>query len=1027
MILVLLLILGVATLQAQTTVPEWREHTPLPVALTGHGAVLLHNGDILVAGGLTTGGQASDASFVYAAATGTFTPTLNRLTEARAYGALVVVPVPGGSRVFAIGGYTGGPGAYRSLASVEVLEFDAAQQNWRWRRIGSLTEARGDCAAAWDGAGFVIVSGGRVQTGGALHSGAASALAERIDIQTLQVNALGPMQTARAEHTLLRIPDQNNDLEMITAGGETSAPVTATELLPLGAAVWDPRANAPVVWRSAAASASDLAGTARVFGGFSEAGIPLNTCEWYDVKSGWRAAPRMQSPRARARVTSVAGTQDTAAAYLIVAGQGTNSVLRTTEIFQLPDNSTPAGQWIPFPNLNRHGAERSVTIAGTNLPLVTGGDETGAMPYTEVFQPLRANDVTFGTEEVGRRSDSLPVLIRNEWLLPVKVQRFRFAGSAEFTLSGDTTQMTIPAEGQRVVYVRFRPNAAGDRTGMLLFDVGALTDTVLLRGRGVESEIAVVTETVAFDSVFVRTAEQECFTAIRNNGQDTTVIDSIVVEPAGVYRLVSPQGRVRVAPDDSLVVCVEFQPEARGAALASLTVHIASRSFPLALTGTGIRRFATVAAPTDCDTVTIAPGDSLTRFVTLFNPGDRPVTISAVDFTASVNGLFDLADPSVLPLTLAPGETLPVEVKFKPQREATERVAVDFVNDGDTATVAQLCFVLRSRFLAPSVASLDFGAVCVGDTVTTTFIFENPGQYENVLVQSVAMDQPTDIFLVGSAADTTLPPRGYMQVTVSFAPSAAGTVNGVLTASGGFGSVAIPVNGRGLPAVQFVPRSVAGVPAQTIVVPVDVSGLGSVPLTDVRLTAAYNRSLLYPRRIVALAGAPAPDAASQVTVAQPGAAVVDVRWQTPLVADGPAFGIEYEVLRGNNEQTPLTLAGADNPEFCSMPATAVMYVEGPCGGQGGFIHTANAAFVQPLPNPAIDVVQVLTVTGREGRLQVQVVNAFGEVVAGRDLGFHAGGSLRTDIGVERLPAGVYFVRAVLDSTILDVQPVMIVR
>src|SRR5690606_38046715 len=111
-------------------------------------------------------------------------------------------------------------GAYRSLATVEVLEFDAAQQNWRWRRIGSLTEARGDCAAAWDGAGLVIVSGGRVQPGGALHSGVASTLAERIDIQTLQVSALGPMQTARAEHTLLRIPDQNNNLEMITAGGE---------------------------------------------------------------------------------------------------------------------------------------------------------------------------------------------------------------------------------------------------------------------------------------------------------------------------------------------------------------------------------------------------------------------------------------------------------------------------------------------------------------------------------------------------------------------------------------------------------------------------------------------------------------------------------------------------------------------------------------------------------------------------------------------------------------------------------------
>lgn len=1027
MIFIILFFLGSMVLSAQTTVPEWREHTQLPVALTGHGAVLLHNGDILIAGGLTTGGQASDASFVYSAATGAFTPTLNRLVEARAYHALVVVPVAGSSRVFAIGGYTGSTGNYRSIASVEVLEFDVAQQNWRWRSIGSLSEARGDCAAAWDGANFVIVSGGRVQTNGGLHTGVPSTVTDRIGVQTLLTGSIGAMQTARSEHSLVRILDQNNNLQVITAGGEVSAPVTATELLPLAATAWDPRANPPVMWRSSSTAVGDIAGIGRVFGGLNEAGIPLNTCEWYDVKSGWRAAPRMQSPRARARMTLIAGTDDTTAAYLIVAGQGTNSVLRATEIFQLPDNIAPAGQWIPFPPLNRQGAERTVTVAGTNLPLVTGGDETGAMPYTEVFQPLRANDVTFGQEEVGRTSDSLPVIIKNEWLLPVEVQRFRFAGSAEFILSGDTASMTIPAGGQRVVYVRFRPNAAGERAGKLLFDVGALTDTVLLRGRGIESEIVVVTETVAFDSVFVKTTERECFTAIRNRGQDTTVIDSIVVSPVGVYRVVSPQGRVKVAPGDSLVVCVEFEPEVRGVVVASLTLHIAARSFPLALTGTGIRRFATATASAACDTVAIAPGDSLIRLVTLFNPGDKSVTISTVNFVASVNGLFELNDPTILPLILLPGETVPVEVKFKPQREATERVAVDFVSDGDTAVIAQLCFVLRSRFLMPSVGSIDFGSVCVGDTVTRSLIFENPGQFENVLVQTVAMSQPTGLFLVRSAVDTTLPPRGYMQVTVSFVPVAAGVETGTLTASGSFGNVSVSVSGRGLPNVQFTPRSVIGIPAETVVIPVEANGLGVASLPGVRLTAAFNRTLLFPRKIVVLGGAPLPDATSQVTVTQPGTALINVQWQTPLVGDGPAFGIECEVLRGDNEQTPLTLNGADNPDFCITPATATIFIEGPCGGQGGFIHTAQASFVQTLPNPATDVVQVLATTKLEGSLQVQIVNSFGEIVAGQNLGFHTGGSQRADISVGRLPAGVYFIRAILDSTIIDVQPVTIVR
>src|SRR5688572_13276276 len=107
---------------AQTTVPEWRRHTPLPVALTGHAVALLPNGDILVAGGLAPDGASTRSSLIYSAATGRFTPTINQLNIARAYHALIAVATSAGLRVFAIGGYGGTTGSYRAEASVEVLE-----------------------------------------------------------------------------------------------------------------------------------------------------------------------------------------------------------------------------------------------------------------------------------------------------------------------------------------------------------------------------------------------------------------------------------------------------------------------------------------------------------------------------------------------------------------------------------------------------------------------------------------------------------------------------------------------------------------------------------------------------------------------------------------------------------------------------------------------------------------------------------------------------------------------------------------
>ena len=1015
---------GVVALTAQTTVPQWRPHTPLPTALTGHGAVLLHNGDILIAGGITGNGQTSSASFIYSAATGTFAPTATMLAESRAYHALVVVPAAGGSRVFAVGGYTGGAGNYRSVASVEVLEADGG--NWRWRTIGSLGEARGDCAAAWDGDDFVVVSGGRVQTGGALHSGARSDAADRIHIQTLQIERTGAMETERSGHALMRILDALNRLQLVVAGGEETRPTTSTELLSLNSTVWDPLANPPVAYRSSAAYVGDLAGIARVFGGFSDAEVPLNTCEWYDVKSGWRAAPRMQTARARARVSIVAGPVDTARAYIVVAGQGASGTVRETEVFELPDNAVPAGQWIPFPPLNRRGAERTVVVAGSNLPLVAGGEDGAAMAHTEIFQPLRANDLTFGQEEVGRRSDSLAVVIRNEWLLPVQVQTFRFAQGAEFTLSGDASARVIPPGGQRVVFVRFRPNAAGERSDLLLFDVGPITDTVRLRGTGVESEIAVVTGTVAFDSVFINTTERRCFTAIRNRGTDTTVIDSVVVTPRDVYRVVAPAGRVAVAPGDSLVVCVEFSPRERGSSVASVTVHIAARTFPVGISGTGIRRYA-IASSLPCDTLAIAPGDSITRFITVFNPGDRPVTITGATITAGVEGLFMLADPSVLPLEIAPGETAVVEIAFKPEREATERATVEFINNGDTATRSELCFVLRSRFIAPSVGLLDLGTLCVGDSATASFLIENPGQFESVTIDNIAMQLGGD-FVATAASDTVLRPREYMTVRVRVAPSAAGVAVDTVIASGSFGTLSIPVRVLAVPAFSFAPDPPDAAPGETVVIPLDIAGDAASQLQQASLVVEYSRTMLYPRRLVSIAGAPAVDETrSTMAVVRPGAVQISLFLQAPVAGGGPAFGLECEVLRGDNDRTDIAVSGVGTNDFCIAPTRTVMLIDNPCGGQSGFIRTDGASFLRALPNPAVETVQILLHPARPGRLKVQIVNSLGEPVVERDLGVYAEGSVQADIDVGRLPAGVYFARAVLDAEIVDVQPVMLMR
>src|SRR5215217_4339445 len=120
----LIFLFSVSSIFAQTTNPEWRAQKQLPVALTGHKSVMLHTGDVLIAGGLDASGTATNTSSIYSFKTGEITPTLNVLKTPRAYFSLVAVTIAGKSRVFAIGGYTGEKGNYTSVPTIEVLDFD---------------------------------------------------------------------------------------------------------------------------------------------------------------------------------------------------------------------------------------------------------------------------------------------------------------------------------------------------------------------------------------------------------------------------------------------------------------------------------------------------------------------------------------------------------------------------------------------------------------------------------------------------------------------------------------------------------------------------------------------------------------------------------------------------------------------------------------------------------------------------------------------------------------------------------------
>jgi hypothetical protein len=1024
-----ILLLAITTLaaNAQTTTPEWRRHSPLPLPLAGHAVALLPNGDIVIAGGLSADGAATRSSFIYSAATGRIVPTTNQLNIARAYHTLVAVEIASVVRVFAIGGYGGTNGSYRGESSVEVLEHDAAAGTWRWRPVGSLSVARGDLRAAYDRNGGIVVSGGRTGTGGSLRSGPLSAAADRIDVTTLDVTPLGPMTAARAEHVTATFRAEDRSMKVLVAGGEAGA--TATQIL--AGAIWDPIANPPVAFRTAGVGVGDPQGIARAFGGRDASGAPLAACEWYDVKRGWRAAPRMNEARASFDAALIAGPIDSADAYLAVAGEAATAPLASTEIFELPGSSLPNGAWTGFARLNDAASERRLAISGANLPVVFGGATSGdrAIDGTEIFQPLRANDVAFGLEEIGRRSDSQLVVVENTWMLPVRVREFRIDGSAEFLVRGDTNEFVLSPGERHSVRVYFQPAAAGERTGRLLFDVGPLTDTVRLSGRAVASELTVLNSPLDFGGQLVATRRTECIALLRNDGAQPATVDSIVLAPPGAYRLVSPLGRVTIGPGDSLLVCVEFAPSAQGITTADASIHIASRRFGVPVLGRGLRRYAVASTITDeCDTVMFSPGVETTGTIRLENRGDTTITIDAPAIAASSNGLFRVADPGRFPITLAPRDASTVDVIFAPQRESREVATLSFPNDGDTAITATLCFIARSRYLSVSQPSVDLGTLCIGDSADALVTIENPSGVESVELRDVTADASTGV-TVGGFVPRTLGPREYVTVAIGYRASIAGLLATELTVTSDRGDVVIPITAQVLRSGGFRARSSVLTIGDTTVLPIDIVGVdASTSVRTANIVVEYDATAIVPIAVVALPGAPVIDATSRVRILGGGRASIDIAWSgAGIAADGPAFGLVAETLRGDVDSTAIILSGEPRNGYCTRAIETVIDVRGPCADDVGGIRTAKARFVTASPNPASASILV-TVVANDGELvDLDVVDANGRPVVASTLVMADGRSNTARIDLSELPAGMYLLRARGETTTVGTVPVLVTR
>ncbi|MBS1841096.1 MAG: choice-of-anchor D domain-containing protein [Acidobacteria bacterium] len=204
----------------------------------------------------------------------------------------------------------------------------------------------------------------------------------------------------------------------------------------------------------------------------------------------------------------------------------------------------------------------------------------------------------------------------------------------------------------------------------------------------------------------------------------------------------------------------------------------------------------------------VTNGNNLTKQVVLTNTGTAAVQISAVSVTGTGFTVSGVSTPA----TVNASATATLSVKFAPTATGavTGSLTVTSNSQGSPITISLsgTGTATPTGNLQSNQSSLSYGNVNTGTNSAKQVVLTNSGTAA-VTISSVAATG-AGVSVNGIATPTTLNPSATATLTVTFAPTAAGSVTGsVKVTSDAPGSpLTIPVSGTGVqPAISISPAS----------------------------------------------------------------------------------------------------------------------------------------------------------------------------------------------------------------------------
>jgi hypothetical protein len=419
-----------------------------------------------------------------------------------------------------------------------------------------------------------------------------------------------------------------------------------------------------------------------------------------------------------------------------------------------------------------------VTDDAPNSPQTANLTGTGVGPIAS----LSTTSLSFGYETVAATSSAKPITLTNTGNAALTISTI--ATSASYGESDNCAGVQLQPANSCVINVTFNPSSAGSFAGILSVNDSAAGSPQLVTVSGIGIRpVSLSPVTMTFGTVNVgQTSATQIATVTNNQSSSLSFNFSASGNFSAVGGGASPCGST-LAGGTSCTIAVSFTPTTNGSISGSLVINHNSLYSPqvVDLLGTGANGSAAplTFSPTSLFFAKVPVGTSSSRTLTVTNSSGANINISSV----LPSGNYSLTPTSPCIGTLAPAGNCKFTVNFNPTNLGTIYGAVTIA---DNAGIAQQTLDLTGTTVLPLSVSVpsSFGSQTVGTVSSPQTITLTNNQNSTLSLGSIAVSGDYVLTSVGiNPCGTSIAALAQCTVGVQFAPTATGTIPGILTVS----------------------------------------------------------------------------------------------------------------------------------------------------------------------------------------------------------------------------------------------------